>query len=126
MGARRCASVMSTVLAMSAPHEGLAQRNTNGNLVGVDNRASHCISDRKADFSPGILKPTKRLTQGFRGAKHHGLLTGTMLWRVEDDNGGTHVWKTPGHFCVPDGQTRLSLNTSLRPTQLGPRPRPAC
>ena len=55
-------------------------------IIGIDNRASYCISHRREDFQ-GKLKQTSRYITGYGGNKHFNLETGTLVWTINDDKG---------------------------------------
>jgi hypothetical protein len=80
--------------------------NTDSALIGIDNRASACMSDNIHDFS-GPLQPTNRVIRGFAGTKTTNVQIGTISWRIEDDNGKVTTHIIPNSYYVPDGKVRL-------------------
>jgi hypothetical protein len=79
---------------------------TDSALIGVDNRASACMSDNIHDFC-GPLLPTNRVVRGFAGTKTTNVQMGTIQWRIEDDNGKISTHTIPHSYYVPDGKVRL-------------------
>jgi hypothetical protein len=79
---------------------------TDSALIGIDNRASACMSDNIHDFS-GSLQPTNRVIRGFAGTKTTNVQIGTISWRIEDDNGKVTTHVIPNSYYVPDGKVRL-------------------
>jgi Reverse transcriptase (RNA-dependent DNA polymerase) len=79
---------------------------TDSALIGVDNRASACMSDNIRDFS-GTLQPTNRVIRGFAGTKTNNVQMGTIHWRIEDDQGKVTTHIIPNSSYVPDGKVRL-------------------
>jgi hypothetical protein len=79
---------------------------TDSALIGIDNRASACMSDNIHDFS-GTLQPTNRVIRGFAGTKTTNVQIGTISWRIEDDNGKVTTHVIPNSYYVPDGKVRL-------------------
>jgi hypothetical protein len=75
---------------------------TDATEVGIDNRATACMSDNIADFV-GPLVATNRVVKGFAGHRTSNVQRGTIEWRWADD--GTH--RIPNSFYVPDGKVRL-------------------
>ena len=80
--------------------------------IGIDTLASKCMSPVLEDFVPGSLmdctKSKKQGVQPFgKGPKLRVMKRGTLVWKVEDDDGNTHVFYIPGSLYVPDGRTRL-------------------
>ena len=108
---QQLAIAMSAAAVMSA-HDAartarLTRFDTDSELVGMDNRASACISHIESDFKPGTLRPCNRVVRGFGGQLFRNVLIGTLIWRVEDDLGHTHVLSIPGSYYVPQGGVRL-------------------
>ena len=78
--------------------------------IGIDTYASACMSNSKDDFLPGSLKPLRRtttITPYGKGTPLECNMKGTLLWKVEDDNGRLHHFKIPNSIYVPDGTIRL-------------------
>ena len=116
---------MSTLLALSASEEQshqlrLARFDSDSDWVGIDNRTSACISDRESDFKPGTLRPSGRVIKGFGGQLFHNVMVGTLVWRIEDNTGRTHVFTIPGSFYVPEGKVRLFCPQHFAQTRTGP------
>jgi hypothetical protein len=109
---RNCYPVCHQVIAMSA-HSTINQNSilphifdTDSALIGIDNRASACMSDNIHDFC-GSLQPTNRIIRGFAGTKTTNVQMGTISWRIEDDNGKVTTHIIPNSYYVPDGKVRL-------------------
>jgi hypothetical protein len=109
---RRHELICLQVIAMSAQNK-YAQSNimphifdTDSSLIGIDNRASACMSDHIQDFC-GPLTPTNRIVRGFAGTKTTNVQIGTIQWRIEDDNGKVSTHTIPNSYYVPDGKVRL-------------------
>ena len=76
--------------------------------VGIDNRASSCLSSNLPDFVPGTLKPSNRVVRTYNGHLMGGLQEGTIKWSVQDDLGGQHDWLLPkSHYVPGNGTSRL-------------------
>ncbi len=126
----RChAYAMTMLIAYSAAELDRMSRasirfDSDGDLVGMDNRASACISDRKTDFKPGTLRPCGRVIKGFGGHIFRDVMVGVLVWRVEDDKGRTHVFEIPGSFYVPQGGVRLFSPQHFAKTRNDHHPRP--
>ena len=76
--------------------------------VGIDNRASSCLSSNLPDFVPGTMKPSKRVVRTYNGHLMGGLQEGTIKWSVQDDLGGQHDWLLPkSHYVPGNGTSRL-------------------
>jgi transposase InsO family protein len=104
--------VCHQVIAMSA-HSAINQNSvlphifdTDSALIGIDNRASACMSDNIHDFC-SALQPTNRVIRGFAGTKTTNVQMGTISWRIEDDNGKITTHIIPNSYYVPDGKVRL-------------------
>jgi hypothetical protein len=79
---------------------------TDSRTIGIDNRASACMSDDITDFS-GPLVPTNRVVKGFAGHRTANVQKGTIVWQWEDDSGKVSTHCIPNSYYVPDGQVRL-------------------
>ena len=74
--------------------------------IGIDSRASGCISHVRRDF-PGALTECKRAIKGFGGTRHFNVWTGTLKWSWEDDEGKQHTFSIPNSYYIPKGKVRL-------------------
>ena len=74
--------------------------------IGVDNRASRCISHRIEDFD-GPLRPCRRRVRGWMGSESTDIRIGTVRWTIEDDTGRRHTLRIPNSLYVPEGGVRL-------------------
>jgi hypothetical protein len=99
-------------VAYTSEHEGLNQRpppdmfDTDTTEVGIDNRATACMSDNIADFV-GPLVATNRVVKGFTGHCMANVQRGTIEWRWANDKGKVTIHRIPNSFYVPDGKVRL-------------------
>jgi Reverse transcriptase (RNA-dependent DNA polymerase) len=80
---------------------------TDSGRVGVDCRASACMSNRIEDFVPGSLQPCNKRVQTFGGHHVSNIQVGTIHWEVQSDDGQTHVFEIPKSYYVPEGGARL-------------------
>jgi len=74
--------------------------------VGIDNRCSACISHCIEDFID-TPRPSNRIIKGFGSSRTAEVMTGTISWKWEDDNGMVHDQTIPNSYCVPQGNVRL-------------------
>ena len=100
---------------------------TDSEMIGINNRATACISHRTEDFI-GDLVPTNRTIIGYNGSKTTGITMGTLRWKWTDIEGISHVHLIPNSFYSPAGGIRLlspqhwaqtvvkSTNTKISPT----------
>ena len=96
-------------IAMSAatPHPTTATRfDTDSGPVGIDNRCTACISHQIEDFSD-VPQATNRVIKGVGGAKLSNVMSGTIVWKWEDDNGQVHTHRIPGSYYAPQANVRL-------------------
>lgn len=98
-----------TVLAMAAHparYSNTTTFDTDSAPIGIDNRCTACISHEISDFV-GPLKETRRRIKGFGGATTNNVMSGTLQWRLEDDQGAPHKFTIPNSYYVPSGGVRL-------------------
>lgn len=74
--------------------------------VGIDNRASACMSHIIQDFV-GPVTSTNRVVKGFGGTRVSNIKKGTIRWKLEDDRGMVHTFLIPNSYYVPQGGMRL-------------------
>ena len=79
---------------------------TDSEAIGVDNRASACISHKIDDFIDE-LHDTNRVIIGFNGSRTSNIKTGTLRWNWTDDEGISHSHIIPNSFYCPSGGVRL-------------------
>jgi len=106
------ALVCFNALAMMANGANLEARqshfDTDAKPVGIDNRASACMSDNRSLFT-GPLIDVNRRVKGVGGALIGGVKMGTMKLSWLDDNGCGHTFEIPRSYFVPQlGTTLLS------------------
>ena len=83
-----------------------AMFDTDSESIGIDNRCSACISNKVEDFI-GQLIASNRTIKGFGGNHIRNIMSGTIMWKWEDDKGKIHHFKIPNSYYVPDGGMRL-------------------
>ena len=98
-------NAIALTAAVNTPRH--ATFDTNPCLIGIDNRASACISYQEDDFKQGTLVKTSRVIKGYGGTRSDPLKRGTLLWDWYDDNGRLHSFEIPNSFCDPSGGLRL-------------------
>ena len=74
--------------------------------IGIDNRASACISHSLDDFT-GPMREVHRTIKGFGGTRTMGTKMGTIIWRWMDDQGRVHRHTIPNSYYIPEGKVRL-------------------
>jgi hypothetical protein len=79
--------------------------------IGIDTHATACMSPDKSDFIPNTLVPFPPSKGGIRAYGKGPLLrinaTGTVRWRIDDDNGMKHVITIPNSIYCSQGTQRL-------------------
>ena len=90
---------------------------TDSESIGIDNRCSACISNNVEDFV-GQLTTSNRTIKGFGGTHIRNIMSGTLRWKWEDDNGNVHQFKIPNSYYVPDGGMRLLSPQHWAQTQI--------
>jgi hypothetical protein len=108
---RKGEMIAMAVIAMEStgkdvPRSKLVQFDTDSMTVGVDNRCTACISDRREHFV-GELTPGRKVIKGFHGSKTTEVMSGTIQWKWSDSNRLEHTFDIPGSFYVPEGKCRL-------------------
>ena len=96
------------LLAMNATttYHNVSPIDTDAQSIGIDNRASACISHYIDDFV-GDMTPTRRTIIGYNKSTTSNLQMGTLRWKWTDDNGLPHVHLIPHSFYSPSGGCRL-------------------
>jgi len=74
-------------------------------LIGIDNHSSKCISPKLSDFIHPI-KPSNGVLKGISG-KLSVYGTGTVVWKVLDDDGVKHSIQVKDCLYVPEAPMRL-------------------
>ena len=90
----------------------------NKRRVGVDNRASACISDDPNDFE-GTMTKVQRAVKGFGGQRHFDVYMGTIVWKWYDNEGALHTFKIPNSYYIPQGKCKLLSPQHWAKTQRG-------
>jgi hypothetical protein len=83
------------------------QFDTDSMTVGVNNRCTVCISDRREHFV-GVLTLGRKVIKGFHRSKITEVMSGTIKWKWLDSNRLEHLFNIPGSFYVLEGKCRLS------------------
>ena len=104
-------NLMPSIIAMqsegSASSSRVAVWDTDSKPVGLDSRASACISDDERDFVPGTLKPISRRIKVFGGYMTTQMQVGTLKWTWNDDQGLPYTFEIPNSYCIPKGGVKL-------------------
>ena len=79
---------------------------TDSKPIGLDSRASACLSNDRNDFEDDLVRINKPI-KTFRGLFRTEIWRGTMRVKVEDDYGCYDVWRIPGSYYIPEGDMRL-------------------
>jgi hypothetical protein len=101
----------------SVKYKNPARFDTDSIAIGIDNRCTACISDRREHFI-GDLKPGKKMIKGFHGEKETSVMSGTIRWRWLDGNGSQHQFDIPNSYYIPDGECCLLSPQHWAQTQL--------
>ena len=99
-------------------HENRARFDTDSGQVGIDNRASACISHQIGDFVGPLVK-VNRAIKGFGGERTWNIYKGTIVWKWCDNDGQVHRFKIPNSYYVPQGKCRLLSPQHWAKAQLG-------
>ena len=78
--------------------------------IGIDTCASRCMSFVITDFVQSSLRPCTSaggVRQFGKGPRLQISHIGTVKWRIQDDEGRTHMVLIPNSFLVPQGSSRL-------------------
>jgi hypothetical protein len=103
--------IAMAVIAMEStgkdvPRSKLVQFDTDSMTVGIDNRCTACISNRREHFV-GELTPGRKVIKGFHGSKTTEVMSGTIQWKWSDSNGLEHMFDIPGLFYILGGKCIL-------------------
>ena len=79
---------------------------TDSRPVGMDSRASACISDDPADFPHGYTLTNKKV-KVFGGLFHGKVYQGILRWNFQEDDGTIDSQEIPGSYYIPEGGMRL-------------------
>ena len=102
-------SAMTSINAFPTPRSSQMnpmQLNAESRILGIDNRASRCISTHRGDFI-GELQPSMLTIHGYAGRTTNSLHIGTIRWKWMDDI-GTHEFLIPNSIHDPSGHNLLS------------------
>ena len=83
------------------------QFDTDSFLIGVDTHATQCISPN-IDHFQGLTPMSNQFCQGFEGQQAEIKGKGTLIFRIEDDNGAIHSISIPNSLYIPTA-TRVLL-----------------
>lgn len=122
---RKQTLLMQEVLSMSSLntygepiHQHVAAFDTDSCKIGIDNRASACISAYIEDFQ-GPVRRVNRTIKGFGGERITEVSVGTIVWNWCDNDGVKHRFVIPNSYYVPAGGVRLLSPQHWAKTQLG-------
>jgi len=109
----RLLTVLQSVIALRSEgaygdgiHDNVVKFDTDSSFIGIDNRASACISWCEKDFV-GPLIPVPVQVQGFAGHRTSNVMMGTLRWQWLDDEGMKHTFHIPRSYYVKEGKIRL-------------------
>ena len=110
---RRCLHAMTLLLhsteqecepdLVSCP----ASYDSDSALIGVDNRATACLTDLKSDVVPGTLRRTNTRVKVFGGIYSGEVYRCTIRWDFLDHRGRRHTFTLPNSYYIPEGGMRL-------------------
>ena len=83
------------------------QFDTDSREIGIDNRASKCITCDSADVVPGTIVQVSDNVKAFGGELTIPVSTCTIRWRLQDDQGRVTTELLPDSYYVPQGGVRL-------------------
>ena len=79
---------------------------TDSSLLRIDNCATRSISPDTSDFVTELRPILNTRVQGV-GGKIGNVMTGTIRWQIEDDQGRVHTVNLPNSLYVPKATSRL-------------------
>jgi hypothetical protein len=100
---------MAVMMAMESSREkraNAAHFDTDTTTIGVDNRCTACISDKREHFMDNLILGRK-VIKGFHGSRTTKVMSATMLWKWLDGNRLEHDFKIPGSYFIPEGKCQL-------------------
>jgi hypothetical protein len=110
---------MSSVNAFGQPiNRNVVKFDTDSHRIGIDNRASACISAYIEDFQ-GPVRKVNRTIKGFGGEHVRDVSMGTIIWKWCDNEGKTDRFTIPNSYYVPSGGVRLLSPQHWAKTQIG-------
>ena len=95
---------MQTTDAKTLPRQ--APFDTDSGLLRIDNCATRSISPYTEDCISKLTPLPNRKVQGI-GGKVGRLMSGTIKWDIEDDEGVVHSIKIPNSIYLPQAPSRL-------------------
>jgi hypothetical protein len=99
-------------------HDDVTHFDTGSRSIGIDNRASACISAYIEDFQ-GPVRRVNRSIKGFGGERVTEVSIGTMAWKWCDNDGKVHRFVIPNSYYVPAGGVRLLSPQHWARTRIG-------
>jgi hypothetical protein len=99
-------AVMTVMESSKGTNSNAVQFDTDATTLGIDNRCTAGISDKKGHFISSLI-PGQKVIKGFHGSKATEVMSGTIQWQWLDDNGLEHTFTIPGSYYVPEGRCRL-------------------
>ena len=131
---RRCLDAMTLLFHSTEPESDSdlvscpASFDSDSDLLGMDNRASYCLTDRKSDVVPGTLRPTNTKVKIFGGIFSGSVYSCTIRWAILDRHGQRHTFTLPNSYYIPEGGLRLlspqHWSQELMKQSIGNRKRP--
>ena len=106
---RRCLNAMTLLFHSTEPESDSdlvscpASFDSDSDLLGMDNRASYCLTDRKSDVVPGTLRPTNTKVKIFGGIFSGSVYSCTIRWAILDCHGQRHTFTLPNSYYIPEG-----------------------
>ena len=88
-------------------HSSIETFDTDSKPIGIDSRASACISDRISEFEPDSLVTVNKKVKTFGGIYTGKVMRGVLNWDWLDDKGQRHTHRIPGSYYIPGGGMRL-------------------
>lgn len=75
--------------------------------IGIDNRCSACISNRRELFPFTDLRPSNRCILGYGGERSNKIMVGTMRVTIEDNGGKPTTFLIKNSYYDPEGSVTL-------------------
>ena len=75
--------------------------------IGLDGRASACITNDEEDVVPGSMVLTNKKVKCFGGTFDGKVYRCTICWTIIDKQSKTHTFTLPNAYYIPEGGMRL-------------------
>jgi hypothetical protein len=106
---QKSSEAFPAILALSAKqsekNKPAFQFDPDSKKIRIDNCASYCISNDQQDFQDHP-RPINKQVKGIGGIIKE-IMTGTIVWFLEDDIGKVHKQIIPGSLYIPQAPSRL-------------------